>query len=197
MEEKELVLQSINGDDEAFGLLLTKYKNKVFNMAYNMTHNRETADDMAQEVFIKAYRALPKFQFKSQFGTWLYQITANHIRDYLRKEGKVKQYSLEEMHELPSQDKNHTQSIEKKQIDKKRKEIVFTAIRSLPDKHRIILVLRDIQGYSYDDIAKILKISPGTVDSRLFRARRSLRKKNLSFSKPNRRKPCDAVRPKG
>ena len=181
MEEKELVLQSINGDDEAFGLLVNKYKNKVFNMAYNMTHNRETADDMAQEVFIKAYRALPKFQFKSQFGTWLYQITANHIRDYLRKEGKVKQYSLEEMQELPSQDKNHTQSIEKKQIDKKRKEIVFTAIRSLPDKHRIILVLRDIQGYSYDDIAKILKISPGTVDSRLFRARRSLRKKISPF----------------
>jgi len=181
MEEKELVLQSINGDDEAFGLLVNKYKNKVFNMAYNMTHNRETADDIAQEVFIKAYKALPKFQFKSQFGTWLYQITANHIRDYLRKEGKVKQYSLEEMQELPSQDKNHTQSIEKKQINKKRREIVFTAIRSLPEKHRIILVLRDIQGYSYDDIAKILKISPGTVDSRLFRARKSLRKKISPF----------------
>jgi len=181
MEEKELVLQSIEGDEEAFGLLVNKYKNKVFNMAYSMTHNRETADDMAQEVFIKAYKALPKFKFKSQFGTWLYQITANHIRDYLRKEGKVKQYSLEEMQELPSQEKNHTQSVEKNQIDKKRREIVHTAIRSLPEKHRIILVLRDIQGYSYDEIAKILKISPGTVDSRLFRARRSLRKKISPF----------------
>lgn len=181
MEEKELVLQSIKGNEEAFGLLVNKYKNKVFNMAYSMTHNRETADDITQEVFIKAYKALPKFQFKSQFGTWLYQITANHIRDYLRKEGKVKQYSLEDIQELPSPDKNHTQSIEKKQIDKKRREIVYTAISSLPEKHRIILVLRDIQGYSYDDIAMILKISPGTVDSRLFRARRSLRKKISPF----------------
>jgi len=181
MEEKELVLQSIQGNEDAFGLLVNKYKNKVFNMAYGMTHNRETADDLSQEVFIKAYKALPKFKFKSQFGTWLYQITTNHIRDYLRKEGKVKQYSLEEMQELPSPDKNHTHTIEKKHIDKKRKEIVHNAIRSLPEKHRIILVLRDIQGYSYDDIAKILKISPGTVDSRLFRARRSLRKKISPF----------------
>ncbi|MBN2245113.1 MAG: sigma-70 family RNA polymerase sigma factor [Candidatus Aminicenantes bacterium] len=181
MEEKELVLQSIKGDEEAFGLLVKKYKNKVFNMAYSMTQNRETADDISQDVFIKTYKALPKFQFKSQFGTWLYQITVNHIRDFLRKESKVKHYSLEEMQELPSPDKNHTHSVEKIQIDKKRREIVHTTIRALPEKHRIILVLRDIQGYSYDDIAKILKISPGTVDSRLFRARRSLRKKISPF----------------
>jgi len=177
MEEKELVLQSIKGNEEAFGFLVNKYKNKVFNMAYGMTRNRETADDIAQEVFIKAYRALPKFRFKSQFGTWLYQITANHIRDHLRKQGKMQQFSLDNMQELPSSDKNHTDFIEKNQIEKKRREIVHTAIKSLSAKHRIILVLRDIQGYSYDDIAKILKISPGTVDSRLFRARRSLRKK--------------------
>jgi RNA polymerase sigma-70 factor (ECF subfamily) len=91
MEEKELVLQSKEGNEEAFASLVKKYKTKVFNLAWSLTRDRETADDLAQEAFIKAYIALPKFQFKSGFGTWLYRITVNHVNDYLRKKSKIRE----------------------------------------------------------------------------------------------------------
>jgi len=82
MEEKELVRLSLEGDEEAFGLLVKKYQKKVFHLAYGFTRDRETADDLAQEAFIKAYFNLSKFKSRSEFGTWLYRITINTVKDY-------------------------------------------------------------------------------------------------------------------
>lgn len=177
MDEKELVRLSQKGNGEAFGQLVERYKTKVFNLALSSTRDRTAADDLAQEIFIKAYYSLPKFQFKSEFGTWLYRVAVNHIKDYLRKnKKKFAEISLEARGE-----KDLSAGIEdfreKKQTEEKRRELVQAALRSLPEKHRIILTLRDIEGLSYEEIASILGLSPGTVDSRLFRARKKLREK--------------------
>ncbi len=177
MEEKDLVRLSMEGNEEAFAVLVNKYRIKVFNLAFSLTRDRDTADDLAQEAFIKAYYALPKFQFKSGFGTWLYRITINHVRDFLRKTGRVKSIPFEKIKESSILQEDDKTKKEKESSQEEKRIHVRRAIRTLPEKHQVILSLRDIQGYSYEEISRILKISPGTVDSRLHRARKLLRKK--------------------
>lgn len=181
MEENRLVELSKKGDEEAFGALVNRYKKKVFNLAYSFTKDRETADDLAQEVFIKVYYALDKFRFQSGFGTWLYRIAVNHIKDHLRKRKKEKFISFDALGREPSQAENEIQKKEKALEMADRKKLLYRAMKSLPEKHRVILTLRDIQGHSYEEIADILKLSQGTVDSRLHRARKMLRKKLEPF----------------
>ena len=181
MEENRLVEQSKQGDEEAFGVLVKKYKTKVFNLAYSFTRDRETADDLAQEVFIKVYYALEKFKFKSGFGTWLYRIAVNHLKDHLRKHAKERHISLEALGREPSLSEDEIKKKEKAQEVADRKKLLYQALRSVPEKYQVILSLRDIQGHSYEEIAGILKLSPGTVDSRLHRARKMLRKKIEPF----------------
>ena len=181
MEENRLVEQSKQGDEESFGVLVKKYKTKVFNLAYSLTRDRETADDLAQEVFIKVYYALEKFKFKSGFGTWLYRIAINHIKDHLRKQGKKRHLSLEAMRSEPAHPDDEIQRRENMQESAEKKKILRETLRTLPEKYQVILTLRDIQGHSYEEIAGILRLSPGTVDSRLHRARKMLRKKIAPF----------------
>jgi RNA polymerase sigma-70 factor (ECF subfamily) len=181
MEENRLVERSKQGDEEAFGVLVKKYKTKVFNLAYSFTRDRETADDLAQEVFIKVYYALEKFKFQSGFGTWLYRIAINHFKDHLRKHAKEQHLSFEALGREPAQPEDEIKKKERVQEAADRKKLLYKALRSLPEKHQLILTLRDIQGQSYEDIAGILKLSPGTVDSRLHRARKMLRKKIAPF----------------
>lgn len=181
MEEKELVDLSKKGDKEAFATLVNKYKRKVFNLAFGLTQNRETADDLAQEAFIKAYFGLPKFKFKSEFGTWLYRITINLIKDYLRKKERMRKISFNAFMENPFLQEDEVKRREKEQVEEEKRKFIHKLIRTLPKKYQIILSLRDIHGFSYEEIAKILKISLGTVDSRLYRARELLRKKTEPF----------------
>lgn len=181
MEEKDLVRLSKEGDEEAFSALVKKYKTKVFSLAFSLTRNHEIADDLAQEAFIKAYFALPKFRLNSEFGTWLYRITVNHVKDYLRKKGRIRKMILENIKEISFIQEDETVRKGKEHAEEQRRKLVHQAIHTLPEKHQIILSLRDIQGFSYGEIAKILKIFPGTVDSRLHRARKMLRKKLAPF----------------
>jgi len=177
MEEKELVRRTIEGDEEAFGVLVKKYRTKVFNLAYSLTRDRDAADDLAQESFIKAYFALPRFKLKSGFGTWLYRITMNTVKDYLRKKGRIREVPFEKEIEHLVIQEDEMERKEKKQQEEQNRRLVHEAIQSLPEKYQLILSLRDIQGFSYGEIADILNVSPGTVDSRLHRARKTLRKK--------------------
>jgi len=176
MDEKELIRRSQAGDGEAFGVLAERYKGKVFSLVYGFTRDRTVADDLAQEVFIKAYFSLPKFKAESGFGTWLYRIAVNHSKDFLRKsKGRQREVSLEDVGEQTLTAENR--SPEETRVEEERRRIIQDALARLPERHRVILTLRDIEGLSYDEISGILKLSPGTVDSRLHRARRKLRDK--------------------
>jgi len=176
MDEKELIRRSQAGDGEAFGVLVERYKGKVFSLAYGFTRDRTVADDLAQEVFIKAYFSLPKFKAESAFGTWLYRIAVNQAKDFLRKnKGRQREVSLEDVGEQPLIAENRNP--EETRVEEGRRRIIQEALAHLPEKHRVVLTLRDIEGLSYEEISGILKLSPGTVDSRLHRARRKLRDK--------------------
>jgi RNA polymerase sigma-70 factor (ECF subfamily) len=181
MDEKDLVQKSQEGNEEAYGVLVETYKRKVFNMVYSMTLNREVADDLAQEVFIKAYYALPRFKGKAAFSTWLHQITVNHTRDYLRKASRMKQVPFDETKGDLSTQEDESEKRGREEDLAQKKKIVFEAVTTLPDNYRIILSLRDIQGLQYEEISRVLNISPGTVDSRLHRARKMLNKKIIPF----------------
>jgi len=181
MTEKDLILETIHGNENAFAQLVDKYKTKVFHLAYQMTRNQETSDDLTQESFIKAYTSLDRFEFKSSFGTWLYRIALNHIRDHLRKETRMRPVSLDETLENIASHDSKIPPRENVMETKRQNQIIQEGIRSLPEKYRMIMILRDLQGFPYKDIAQILNISEGTVDSRLFRARSLLRKKISPF----------------
>jgi len=177
MEEKQLVRLAQEGSPQAFEELVTKYQSKVFSMALSFTRNREAADDLAQEVFLKAYLALPRFHGRSEFGTWLYRISINHVRDYLRKKSRAKEVPLDDVREIAFSDKEQTDRAEQEREAEARRTLVQRVVQTLPEKYRVILTLRDIQGLAYEEIAGVLRLSPGTVDSRLHRARRMLRGK--------------------
>lgn len=177
MEEKQLVRLAQDGSPAAFEELVAKYQPKVFSMALSFTRNREAADDLAQEIFLKAYLALPRFRGHSEFGTWLYRISMNHIKDFLRKKGRAKEVSLDDVGEAAFSDREQAARAEQDREIEARRTLVQKLVQGLPEKYRVILTLRDIQGMAYEDIARILRLSPGTVDSRLHRARRMLRLK--------------------
>jgi len=175
MDEKKLVRLAQDGSEEAFASLVRTYQARVYSMALHFTRNREVADDLAQEVFLKAYLALPKFRFHSEFGTWLYRIAVNHIKDYLRRKGRAKEVPLDDVREIASAGEEETLVRERERSEEARRGLVLKVLEALPEKYRVIVTLRDIQGMPYDEIAAVLKISPGTVDSRLHRARKMLR----------------------
>lgn len=175
MEDKQLVRLAQEGSPAAFEELVAKYQPKVFSMALSFTRNREAADDLAQEIFLKAYLALPRFHGRSEFGTWLYRISVNHIKDFLRKRGRVREVSLDDVGEVAFSDREQAEKAEMERETEARRALVQKSVLGLPEKYRVILTLRDIQGLSYEDVSRILRLSPGTVDSRLHRARRMLR----------------------
>ncbi len=177
MEDRLLVEDAQRGDRGAFEALVKRYETKVIRLAYGFVKDAATADDLAQDVFVKAYLHLPRFRFDSEFGTWIYRIAVNHIKDHLRKAGRRKEVPLEEAVEKGLSADDPVLAREAEAEAERRKSAVFQTVRTLPPKYATILTLRDVRGLSYEEISGILKISPGTVDSRLHRARRLLRKR--------------------
>jgi RNA polymerase sigma-70 factor (ECF subfamily) len=172
-----LIKRFNEGDEFAFKKLVGKHKEKVRNLVYLTVGNSNAIDDISQDVFITLYRSLGKFRFDSQFTTWLYRVTINKCKDHLRK---VKLRSIfmplkDEEEELPAYSEFDTNSDVS--------EIVQNAIRKLPDKLRIPLVLREIQGMSYQEIADSMQSEIGTVKSRIFRAREGLKAQLKPYEK--------------
>lgn len=176
LEEKSdelLITLFQQGERGVFRILVERYHARIKNLIYSIFHEPDIIDDLAQEVFIKAYEALPRFRFQSSFYTWLYRIAVNKSRDELRRRKVRRLFSLQSM--IESRDRELTSKMVAQPEDKEPQELVARALRSLPEKFRLPIVLKDIDGRSYEEIAEIMECEIGTVKSRLSRARGMLR----------------------
>jgi RNA polymerase sigma-70 factor (ECF subfamily) len=162
-----------NGERDAFRVLVQRYQGRVKNLIYSILHDADAVDDLAQEVFIKAYEAVPQFRFRSSFFTWLYRIAVNKSRDELRRRKIRRILSLQAL--LDSGDHELGSRLAVEPRDNETQELITAALRMLPEKFRVAVVLKEIQGLSYEEIADVLQCEVGTVKSRLFRARATLR----------------------
>jgi len=177
-QEEILIVRAKTGDIESFEELIQNHQQKAFNIAYRMLGNLEDANDVTQEAFLRVYRSIDKFKGNSSFSTWLYSIVNNVCIDFIRKHKKTKviyiddnQYQEGYQKEIPDRKNAPEDLLEKKEI----KERVHDAINQLNYDQRTIIILRDIQGFSYQEIAEILNISEGTVKSRISRGRNNLK----------------------
>jgi RNA polymerase sigma-70 factor (ECF subfamily) len=175
-----LVKRSQEGDVAAFEQLIKHHQVIAYNIAFRVLGNQEDAQDATQEALIKVFKNITKFKAQSQFSTWLYRIVVNTCRDYARKNRKVvtlstdSQINTEEgqlQREFPDESMSPELLYEKKELS----ERIQLAISTLPEQNRTVVVLRDIQGLSYEVIASILDIPVGTVKSRINRGRDMLK----------------------
>lgn len=170
--DEALITMFQGGDRSAYRVLVDRHKDRVRNVVFSIFRDPEIVDDMAQEVFIKAYEALPNFRFESSFYTWLYRITVNKARDEMRKRKVKRFFSLDLMTE---QREHHPALQTPAPTDMGVADMVSAALDKLPEKFRLPVILKDIEGLSYEEIAEALDCEVGTVKSRLSRARAMLR----------------------
>jgi RNA polymerase sigma-70 factor (ECF subfamily) len=173
-----IVRKVLQGDVNAFEKLVTEYERAVYAIAQRMTGNAEDAADMTQETFIKAYNSLSSFRGDSKFSVWLYRIANNVCLDFLRSRSRRPTVSLstedDDGEETQLDIADESQSPELLMERGLTRDAVRRGLDTLPPDYRQILLLREIQGLSYDEIAAVLEIEVGTVKSRIFRARKRL-----------------------
>lgn len=177
-QEAAVIRRVLDGDGNAFEALVAAYEKNVYNLALRMTGNAQDAEDMAQEAFVKAYTSLPGFRGDSKFSVWLYRIVSNVCLDFLRRQNRRPASSLslededgeESQMDIPDESQSPEQLLERSLTQ----EAVQRGLQSLSEEQRQILLLREIQGLSYEEIGETLGLEPGTVKSRIFRARKKL-----------------------
>lgn len=177
-EELRIVESVLGGDVNAFETLVLSYEKNVYNLALRMVKNPEDASDMAQEAFIRAYNSLASFRGESKFSVWLYRIVSNVCLDFLRSRSRHPTVSLsvenDEGEETELDIPDESQSPEALLERRLTRDSVRRGLDALSEEYRQILLLREIQGLSYDEIAETLSMELGTVKSRIFRARKKL-----------------------
>lgn len=162
-----------SGEEEVFRILVNRHKERIRNLIYSIFNDASVIDDIAQEIFIRTYEALPKFRFESSFYTWLYRITVNKCRDEMRKKKIRKVFSLNAM--LDGSNAELQSKIGVNPEDNSAQELVAAGLKQLPEKFRIPIILKDIDGMTYEEMSEIMQCEIGTVKSRLSRARTMLR----------------------
>ena len=177
--DEVLVSRAQSGDTLAFDQLVVRYSPRLYGMIYHMTSNKEDTNDLTQDVFAKAYRSLNRFRGRSSFYTWIYAIGTNMTLNFLKKRNRRAAWSLDNLDSGIQNDEamvdlahaaNPRHQSDLNELQKKLNE----AMQSLSNAHRAVVTMFDIQGIPHAEISKILKVSEGTVRSRLFYAHRQL-----------------------
>lgn len=180
MTEQELIARAKAGDDEAFAQLMRDNEKRIYNLTLRMTGNPEDAMDLAQEAFLNAWRGLKFFKGDSAFSTWVYRLASNACIDHLRRKKRRQDIDLpmpadeedDSQPDIPDERFQPEQELERQEL----RRAVADGLEQLSDEHRQVLVMREINGLSYQEIADVLDLEAGTVKSRIARARNSLRK---------------------
>lgn len=186
LTDEHLVEQFLQGNKAAFEEIVIRYEQKVYQLAYRLSNNRDDASDLAQEAFIKVYRYLGQWRGQAAFSTWLYRIVTNTFLDEVRKRKRRPLVAMsldatiptedgEIIREFPSDDADPEQEYLQRELQ----QVLQAALAGLAPDYRAVLTLRDIQGHTYEEIAEITELNLGTVKSRISRARAALRKKLL------------------
>lgn len=180
-DEEKLIKRAQEGDVSAFEALVEEHQQRIFNLAYRMAGNPDDASDMSQEALIKIFRNIGKFKGESKFSTWIYRVATNTCLDEMKKLKRRQTYSLDSEIEMDEggvkvevEDTGPTPetSAETREL----KGAINEAIAQLSEEHRQVIILRDINGFAYEEIAQVLSCSLGTVKSRVSRARKQLQK---------------------
>lgn len=182
--ERSLLRRLRDRDERAFRELIDEHRDRVFNITYRMLGNRHEAEDVAQEVFISVFKTIDSFREESKFSTWLYRVTVNHCKNrikYLARRHDRDRDELDETaghtngayHGGPTRAAEPDRALASAQMEK----LLQEAIANLDDDHRVVVVLRDVEDLSIEEICEITGLPDGTVKSRLHRARLVLRKK--------------------
>ena len=176
---KELLQRARTGDQEAFGELVQMYHHRVVGVLIGMVHNVQDANDLAQQTWVKAWTRLDSFQERSGFFTWLYRIATRVCLDFIRKRKRQAEIDYEEELEpvreygaepAPSLTSRPDREVERDEI----KKAFFASLETLSAEHKMALMLREVEGMSYEKIAKVMKCRKGTVMSRIYYARKAL-----------------------
>src|SRR5213596_2190009 len=178
-EDQELLTRTKSGDASAFDQLVIKYTPRLYGLVYNMTANHEDTNDLLQDIFSKAYKAIRGFRGKSTFYTWIHSIAVNMTLNFLKKRGRRFQLSLDDVDASIQNDKEFleatasTSPVREADLSELQKRL-NEAMMKLSDEHRAVVTMFHIQGMPHAEISKILRVSEGTVRSRLFYANRQL-----------------------
>ena len=178
-DDETLVARARRGDAKAFDVLVGRYKERLYATVYHMTSNREDANDLVQDTFIKAYRSLRGFKGNASFYTWIYRIAVNRTINFLKRRRQRQHFSLDD---VDSNIQTDPDFVELMSHDTPRRQVGLNelqqclneALQKLSEPHRAVVIMHDIQGMTHADIAKAMRCTEGTVRSRLFYARRYL-----------------------
>jgi RNA polymerase sigma-70 factor, ECF subfamily len=183
-EDRELVERVVAGDHRAFRRLVEKYQRKVYNIAFGILRNPDGAMDIAQDAFVKVYKHLPNFKGDAAFYTWLYRIVVNLCIDKKRRASRAKEVDYDDtlahatdgLHDGPMLATTHLDAPDRALARSELREHMEEALEALSESHRAILLMREVEGLSYEELSEALDIPKGTVMSRLFHARKNFQK---------------------
>lgn len=186
LDDLDFIKRFNNGDTSAFGEIVLKYQDRIYNLCRHMLGNAHDAEDAAQDAFLKAYQALPRFQPDASLYTWLYRIATNTCIDYKRKPVFESLFGTSEngeefVHDRASDEPSPERLYQSRQMDQALRE----SLGKLSAKLRAIIILKEIEDMSYEEIAETLDISLGTVKSRIYRAREELQESMKKFREQN------------
>jgi RNA polymerase sigma-70 factor (ECF subfamily) len=181
VEDEALVRETLKGGQASFQLLVERYQERIFSLARHYTRNPVDVEDLVQDTFLKAFSRLDTFQRQSSFFTWLYRIAVNTILDGIKRRGRSPVTSVEDPEAVgtphPAPISGPSSGMEREEIAR----VTHSVLGELPEIFRVVLVMREFEDLSYQQIADVLEISIGTVESRLFRARARFKEKLLQM----------------